>query len=78
MTKFVRNTVDTQLDYSIIDINLLPIPAGRVDLLSYIIYRDYDLWFIIANKNPEYDNPFDLLRKNFDSVDSKNILEYQS
>lgn len=82
MSRYVRKSVDPQTKramisyskqtgeelapYTVVNINDLFIAAGRVDLLSRILYGNSKLWYFIVNKNYDYQHPFNLLEKDYD------------
>lgn len=78
MTSFSRSPLGVTTNYNFLDINKVFLPAGRVELLSYMVYGEYDLWYILSNNNFEYDNPFDLMRKDFDSEDGTKYIRIPS
>ena len=50
--RFYKNLKYPSIPLSIDDIYVLTVDGDRLDSLAYQFYNDVDLWWIIANANP--------------------------
>ena len=66
MTAIQKVLGEESLSYDVMDVNMIFVGDGRIDLVSNIIYGAPELWIFIMNKNYEYLTPFDLLEKDFE------------